>query len=199
MKSVVTRKMFAPIVEGHGEVYAVPDLLRRLGQAVAMAVTVNPPIRIASGSFMNDRTYFHRYVTLAASKAAQGNGAVLILLDCDDNCPATIGPDLLARARAVRSDVPYIVALAKKEYENWFLAAARSLRGQHGLPADLEPPPDIEGIRDAKGWLRERMGEPYDPITHQRLFTRGFDLTEAQSSQSFARLFRRITEFILAS
>ena len=126
---------------------------------------------------------------MAAAKAAQeAHGQVLILLDCEDDCPALLGPDLLCRARAVRADVAVGVFLAHREYETWFVAAAGSLQGVCGLPADLAPPGDPERYRDAKGWLSDRMPRPYDPIMHQLEFTRRFDLDQASSNRSFHRL-----------
>ncbi len=192
--------VFVPIVEGHGEVQAVPLLLRRIageagGQGVA--VGVNPPIRIKAGSFLNDEAYFRRYVSLAAGKARQSAGVVLILLDCEDECAAELGPRLLAQAADVAADVATLVCLAVREYESWFLVAARSLRGQNGLPVDLDPPADAENIRDAKGWLSERMPGKYDPIVHQERFTAVFDLVVARhGSRSFARLFDRVSSAI---
>jgi hypothetical protein len=179
---------FAPIVEGHGEQEAVPILLRRIAEhANARQIPrINAPIRVKSGSFLNNERYFTSYVGMAANKAAQENGIVLILLDCDDDCPALLGPSLLARAKAVRGDVGYIVALAYREFETWFIAAIESLN------AGSEPPREIEGIRNAKGWLGEKMGISYDPITHQHQFTRTFDLDLAQQSDSFKRLYLKI-------
>jgi hypothetical protein len=61
----------APIVEGHGEVQAVPILLRRLA-ADAMPVAqlhLNPALRVKAGSFVNDDDYFRKYLELAARKA----------------------------------------------------------------------------------------------------------------------------------
>jgi len=186
----------APIVEGHGEVEAVPALLQRIAEMEApdRLLEVNRPIRVKAGSFLNDQDYFKRYVTLASSKAAQEGGFVLILLDCEDECPATLGPDILRRARAVRNDVTYVVGLAYREYESWFLAAARSLRGLRGLPSDLEPPGNVDGIRDAKGWLGSRMTVPYDPVMHQVEFSRIFDLIQARANASFDRLYKRVSE-----
>jgi hypothetical protein len=168
----------------------VPALLHRLAQraSVALPVVVNHPIRVKAGSFLNDHNYFSRYVQLAAAKASQMAGCVLILLDCDDDCPATLGPSLLARARTVRSDVRYSVCLAVREYESWFIAAAQSLRGQVGLPQSLERPPYFESIRDAKGWLSDRMSSPYDQTVHQLDLTRVFDLQQAEASASFVHL-----------
>ena len=191
----------APIVEGHGEVEAVPALLHRIAGHAGYpnALRVNQPIRVKSGSFLNDPEYFHRYVGLAAAKAAQDAGSVLILLDCEDDCPGTLGPSLLQRAHEVRGDVGILVALAYREYETWFVTAVRSLRGLRGLSQDVDVPPSLEAIRGAKEWLGRRMDETYDPITHQIEFTRAFDLDQARSSSSFDRLYQRIRRLLETS
>ncbi|MEO8410182.1 MAG: DUF4276 family protein [Propionivibrio sp.] len=190
--------VFVPIVEGHGEVQAVPALLHRLVRSAnpALPVRINPPIRVKSGSFVNDDDYFHRQLSLAAAKARQTQGHVLILLDCDDDCPAQLGPKLLARAKEVRADVSVSVCLARREYETWFIAAADSLRGIAGLPDDLAAPADPELYRDAKGWLSERMTRPYDPIIHQLEFTRVFDLDQARSNDSFRHLRAQLQQLV---
>lgn len=189
----MSQRFFCPIVEGHGEIEAVPLLIRRIFAETGSAVIpgINPPIRIKVGSFLHDDAYFRKYLLLATAKAAQANGEVLILLDCDDDCPADLGPRLLAKARAVRDDVPCSVVLAHREYETWFLAAAGSLRGR-GLPYDIDPPPNPEGIRGAKEWLTKQMGVSYDPIIHQAAFTARFDLTLARAMPSFDRLVNKL-------
>lgn len=187
----------APIVEGHGEVQAVPILLRRTLAALRpdAFLSVNPPIRIKAASLLGDCDYFARYLELAARKAKpHSQGSVLILLDCEDDCAAEIGPRLAADAARIRGDVPVTVALAHREYETWFLAAARSLRGISGLPADLDPPDAPELIRDAKGWLSARMPASYNPPNHQPTFTESFSFDEAASIPSFARLRRKLSQ-----
>jgi hypothetical protein len=184
----------APIVEGKGEVEAVPKLLQRLfRQALRHGfLVVNPAIRIKAGSFLNDEGYFRRYVELASRKArAQPRGHVLILLDCEDDCAGRLGPQLLARARNVHSDVSFTVALAHREYETWFLAAAPSLRSVAGLPADLDAPASPEIIRGAKEWLAARLPNGYDETNHQPLFTGHFSFAQAAAVPSFARLQRK--------
>ncbi len=187
-----------PIVEGQGECQAVPALLHRIAQdsGYSGVLRVNPPIRVKAGSFLNDEDYFSKYVRLAGAKAAQGHGSILVLLDCEDDCPARVGPDLLRRVRAVRSDVATLVVLAQREYESWFLSAVRSLRGCSGLAADLDPPPVPERIRDAKGWLSANMEAPYDPVVHQIEFTRTFDLESASANRSFDRLRHRLRSLL---
>ena len=193
----MTGYFVAPIVEGHGEVQAVPILLRRiLSEKRADAfLRVNPPLRIKTGSFFRDTAYFAKHIELAARKARpHSRGSVLILLDCEDDCPANIGPELLAKASAIRADIPMTVALAYREYETWFLAAAHSLRGKCGLPVDLNPPEEPESVRDAKGWLGARMPSRYNEPNDQPILSESFSLDEAATVPSFARLRRKLQE-----
>ncbi len=195
----MTTRLIVPVVEGHGEEKALPAILHRMAVASGQpaGLRVNPPIRVKAGSFLRpDHADFARYVELAAAKAAQGSGLVLILLDCEDACPAQLGPSLKRRAQAVRGDVVYLVVLAYREFETWFIAAARSLRGGDGLREDADPPADPETIRNAKGWLGQRMTFPYDPVIHQLTFGRRFDLEQARAVASFDRFYRRIGHFL---
>lgn len=52
----------APIVEGHGEVEALPALLHRIARLAGFEGTlrVNPPIRVKSGSFIHDDPVVHQ-------------------------------------------------------------------------------------------------------------------------------------------
>jgi hypothetical protein len=142
-----------------------------------------------------------RYVELAMRSVA-GTGALLVLLDADDDCPATLGPELLTRVRAVREDVPAVVVVANREFEAWLLASADSLRGHRGLPDDLEPPGDSEAIRDAKGWLQDRRidGRAYSPTIDQPALTAVLQLDRARTrSASFDKLWRDIEHLIAAT
>lgn len=190
----MTGPLIVPIVEGHGEVEAVPILIRRIFGVFRpdRVPVINVPIRIKAASFLNDDEYFREYVALAAAKAAQGKGTVLILLDCEDDCPAVLGPALSVKARSIRDDIPFLVALAHREFETWFVASAASLRGHHGLPQDIASPPSPESRRGAKEWLGDRMSTPYDPIIHQARFTSAFDLGLARTIPSFDRLVAKL-------
>lgn len=187
----------APIVEGHGEETAVPILLRRLNEAMEPSrwLTINEPIRVKAQAFFKMGDDFRRFVSLAAGKAAQEQGGVLILMDCEDDCPATLGPKLLAAAKGVRGDVPYLVVLARREFETWFIAAAPSLQGVCGLSGDLTTPDYFEDIRDAKGWLGRQMPNGYKETEHQQRLAARFDLTQARRADSFDRLFQRLPGF----
>jgi hypothetical protein len=130
-----------------------------------------------------------RTVELAARKAGTP-GAVLILLDADDDLPCVLAPGLLDRARSIRSDIPISVVAAKREYEAWFLAAARSLRGEKRLRDDTESPPDPESVRGAKEWLDARIDGGYSEVLHQPAFSELMDLTQARTAPSFDKFYR---------
>lgn len=118
------------IVEGHGEVHAVPVLLRRLAIHLApgTAISFPPPIRVPRGSFVNRADDRKRVVKLASLKARDPEASfILALFDSDDDCPASLGPDLLAKIQEIRREFSMAVTLAKQEFEAWFLAAAESL------------------------------------------------------------------------
>ncbi len=190
----MSRPLIVPIVEGHGEVEALPLLIRRIFDAFRPGVypIVNPPSRVKVGTFLKDQDYFKKYIELAAAKAAQGEGMVLILLDCEGDCPGTLGPRLLADAQAICGDIRCAIALAHREYETWFLAAAESLRGCAGLSDQLLPPASPESIRGAKEWLGRHMPVSYDPIIHQAKMTARFDFHSARAVPSFERLINKL-------
>lgn len=183
------------IVEGDGEVGAVPILLRRVIEWLrpGAIIEVPAPIRVHKDRLIKREEEFRKYLALAGEKAANG-GAVLVLLDADDDCPATLGPELLNRAVPVARGSEVSVVLAKHEFEAWFIAAAESLRGRRGLALDMNGLEEPEGRRNAKGWLSERIrGGRYREVTDQPALTAVFDLASAHAkSRSFRKLCKEV-------
>ena len=180
------------IVEGDGEVAALPILLRRIGEwrTPGNYVDVATPIRVSRDRFLNREDQFKQFLLLAAGKCGK-DGWILILLDADDACPAELGRDILNRARACVPHRQISVVLANREYEAWFIAAAKSLSGHRGFQFNLtESIVDAETPRDAKGWLKERMsGGTYGEVTDQPAFSALLDLQQAHDrSRSFRKL-----------
>lgn len=183
----------AAIVEGDGEVAAVPILLRRLSewQTPDIYVNVITPIRVHRDRFLNREEEFRRHLLLAAAKCAEG-GWILILLDADDNCPAELGREILHRAQTCVPHRRVSVVLAKREYEAWFIAAAESLRNYRGFAFDPAERIDAESPRNAKGWIKTHMNSrAYGETTDQPAFTARIDLEQAfKNSRSFRKLCR---------
>lgn len=122
-----------------------------------------------------------------------------MLLDADNACPAELGPELLARANRKRPDIHHSVVVATKEYEAWFLVAARSLRGRRGIQQNAEPPPNAEAVRDAKGYLERNLmidGKYYSETVDQPAFTAIFSIDEARAAPSFDKLWRDFGSFL---
>jgi len=188
----------AAIVEGHGECEAVPILVRRIAWTLdpGLVPVVDPVIRMPASRLLKPGE-IERTIELASRKNNE-RGGFLVLLDCDDGCPAREGPSLLERAIKVRPGLPISVVFAKREFEAWFLAAAESLRGLRGLPRDLIGPPDPEAVRGAKEWLQHRMqwGRSYTESSDQPAFTSAFDINAARRSDSFDKCHREIVRLL---
>ena len=186
------------IVEGAGDVVAVPILIRRVAAALypELAVDIPRPIRVHRNQIVK-KGKLEQGIELAIEKVG-AQGAILIILDADDDCPAQLGPELLNRASQVRSDLPIAVVLAKHEFEAWFLAAAESLRGQRGLRNDIHPPNDPETIRGAKEWLHQRMesGKTYRSKRDQPALAALFDIEQARQANSFDKCYRDIVRLL---
>lgn len=180
------------IVEGHGEVSALPVLLRRIGvwRSPGEALDIRHPIRTHRDRFLNRPAEFQRQLILA-SRQVRNTGWVLVLLDADDDCPAELGATLQKRIGDTLPRARVSVVLANREFEAWFLGAGASLNGRRGLELaaqDLNIEP--EGPRNAKGWLKERMTSgQYGETTDQPAFAALMDLEEAyRRCRSFRKL-----------
>ena len=178
-----------PIVEGHGDVKALPVLLRRLGtEAQAWGIEVGRPIRKPRNQLVRE-TELKRAVRLALLQPECS--AVLILFDGNSDCPAELGPAVQEWAAAEAGGVPCEVVIAHREYEAWFLAAIESLRGHRLIRADALPHSTPEQPRDAKGQLESRMDSAatYLETTDQPALSASFSLADAyRRSRSFRKL-----------
>lgn len=164
---------WAFIVEGHGEVQAVPSLVRTWFPSI----TIAPPVRVSRDSILRRDDELQRYVALARGRA----DVVVVLLDADDDDPMALVTELTGRVVAICPDRVVRVCVAVREFEAWFLAAASAI----GLGEDE---PAAEAIRDAKGAVRTK-DPAYRPITHQaryavRLARAYATLTESQRAPS---------------
>ena len=179
------------IVEGDGEVEAVPVLIRRIGLEVSPLVPpdVSRPIRVPRQRIVKEGE-LERYVRLAAARAGD-DGRIVVLLDANGDCPAELASDILQRARAARSDLRIEVVLAKREYEAWFVSAIESIAGFRGIHPDVSAPQDPESIGGAKEWLQDRMRGSYRPTADQAALTARFDMALARERcPSFDKMWR---------
>ncbi len=183
--------LIASIVEGDGEVAALPILLRRLASEWNNGASAYPlqPIRVRRDKFLNKEEEFRRQLLLAAAKSGN-DGWILILLDADDDCPAALGKTIYTRAQQYIPHRRLSVVLANREFEAWFIASAHSLRGVRGFSLLNDETIHAEIPRNAKGWIREHMqGGTYSEILDQPAFAAKIDLHQAfKNSRSFRKL-----------
>jgi hypothetical protein len=182
------------IVEGHGEVGATPTLIRRIAHSFSFHASIEFAVRRVPKSQLVQPGELERAVE-ALTRQIGRNQPLLVLLDADDDCPKDLAQNLKARCQAAHADVRISIVVAKREYEAWFLAAARSLAGQRGLAERLDPPNDPESVQGAKEWLTGHMpaDQSYSPTRHQSAFSASISLAEARNARSFRKLEKELS------
>lgn len=174
----------AAVVEGHGEVNALPILLRRICESKGYySIDYLKPHRLSRSSMMMHKV--GDAVRLQRNKVGS-SGVVVVLYDSDDDSPE-FAVEETSRFIGSQSD-NVVVAVAVREYEAWFLASIESLRTHKLVKDDAVYFGNPESRRDAKGALGECMTESYRETRHQSKFSARFDLEAARlNSPSFAR------------
>jgi len=159
----------APIVEGHTEQQdCIERLLQRVWGELLHApnrLQVLEPFRCKRDSFLQtDGRVLTETVTKAAlklgvvsRKEAQAQSLLLILLDAEDDCPATLSKLILERVKSVvPAEVAMSCVLPKRMTENWIVAGCATLAGVNGLPDPLPPHSQPEDCGGA-GWLDKQL------------------------------------------
>jgi hypothetical protein len=185
------------IAEGHGDVSALPVLLRRIAHDLNhFDIEVTRPIRIRRSRIARRFGEYERAVKLAVADACD---VIVAVVDADDDCPAELAPELVRRAAKHSVEKSVSVVLANREYESWFLAAIESLRGRRGIRDSATIPKRVEEIRGAKERLQELMEEGYyySETVDQPALSALFSLDEARTnSASFDKLWRDIEHIL---
>jgi hypothetical protein len=181
-----------PLVEGHGEVTAVPVLLRRLQQvAEQYGFQINRPFR-RKRSELTTETSVRQSVGLALVPDC---GGILIVFDSDDDAACMIGPNVQRWAQTEAGEIPCQVVAVTREYEAWFIAAVESLRGIRGVSPGARSHPAPESVRDAKGALGACMipGASYLPAVDQATLTAHVNLAEVyRRCRSFRKMVKAL-------
>lgn len=194
-----------PIVEGDGEVDAVPALLSKLlAEMQRFDIYVGDVANAHGCGNLTRPGGVERFVGNACTKS--DCGAVLILMDADKQCPVELARSLSQRVEAVGVRFPVVTVIAKCEYEAWFLASLETIVGQSfggrpGLPSGLTYPGEVEGVAAVKSWITQSLpkGRIYKETLDQLAMTRLIDTDKArQRSRSFRRLCHALEETVVA-
>jgi hypothetical protein len=122
--------------------------------------------------------------------------AVLLLLDCDDECPVDMAREFAARIAAIKPKVekPVAIGFIKKEFECLFLASVEVLSTaypEYGWDfSHFDQDRDMDEIRGAKAMLNQLMkGHTYKETRDQARFAATVDLARLRRcSRSFRHL-----------
>lgn len=182
-------KIVTAIVEGHGDVAALPALLGRIGQAIGTPVVTPNPIKAKEWPGLKSAGEFERYLELAYRR---GTGHIIVALDLDDGCAVVESNTAKERAEAWRNGrtVQVSIVFFVREYETMFIHCAADIPGgRHTVPVA-----DPESIRDAKGEIKRVTGRRYKESQEQLAYTRLINLRSLFSkSRSFKKLCKELS------
>jgi hypothetical protein len=175
--------MIQPIVEGYGEVAAVPILLRRLAEQMQVhSVHLGRPIRRSRTQMLREDD-MRKYLELSRK---QGCKAVLVLFDADDLCTQSEANKIQDQASRLAGALPGQIVAANREYEGWFLAGLKSLH-----PDGQSYPGDPDQKRGAKEEFERQMQIRYNAPADQPRYTNSADLALIHLH---SRSFRKMTK-----
>lgn len=206
------KRRIIPIVEGHGEERAVPNLIKRwlrhrrfhpFFDVPDFAINAKGCGKLKAAYDRQRHLGIEHYVSAALKGRPD---AIVIILDADDECrrrdPGNgLGPELLARAREVAPHLPLAVVAAHPEYEAWFLASLTRIRSAGLLPPNS---PRINGILrpeshgGCKRLIADLLCAPYEETVHQNMLTQAltFSPRVRTRSPSFGKFLRDMERIV---
>lgn len=175
------------VVEGHGDVPAARQLVTRLAAEEGFyELLIFPPHRVPRNQLVAPGPLtgrdLGRVLDLQAGRVGQ-EGLVVVLVDADDDDPATVKS--VIREAGMQHDCWILPVVATREYEAWFLAALESLRSHPAVRDDASYAGDPEMPRGAKAALARQMTTSYKETIHQPAFTAAMDLAQAAGADQF--------------
>ena len=170
-------RQIVAIVEGPGDAAALPVLIRLVLEAQGGPddIQVLKPIFGRKGKADLLRAGELERQARRALNRTKGDARVLVLIDADDDCAATLGPQLQQRLDSESGTGVCAAVVAVREYENWLIADEAAL--------------------DAKRTLSDRRTDErsYRPTADQAHLTAQVDVeTIREHCPSFRKLWREI-------
>lgn len=197
--------IIVPVVEGDGEVEAVPILLRQfLINYDRHDIRISRPMNARGRGRLTRPQGLEDFIEYAVKKP--GCNAVLLIMDSEGECPKSdILPDLIKRVANLNLPLPVFLVFPHYNFESWFAAslpayAGRKIKGRKLIPPEALFDGDVEsgnGKRILKGIINP--GLKYRETEDQASLTRlmDFDLVR-QRSRSFRRMEHAFQEIIEA-
>jgi hypothetical protein len=183
-------KRILPIVEGEGDMKAIPELVRRVAHLKGhFDVTVCRPHR--RGDLPKVLSRFDDYFRTALLEECP----ILWVMDYDcDACfdQAADVDKLRSRAETLAQGTAFEFVFLVQEFESLFLSDHETTRKVFpDIGSSIIFPSDPEQVRDAKGWLSSARpkGFAYKPTQHQQKLAAQINLLRLRiRSPSYVRL-----------
>ena len=190
-----------PVVEGDGDVAALPGLLAR----ILLENNNRPDVLVAQGKSgvvkANGRpnlvNKLDKFLQHAQNKP--DCDAILVLLDADNDCPVDLGQQLSQRSEQIGTKCPVRIVCARRSYESWFLASLDAVKGKSVIPDTAALSGDAEAVPNPKQWITALLprGQAYKETTHQAAISSFIDLDLAhKNSRSFRRLCHALEQLL---
>jgi len=173
------------LVEGHGEIEAMHNLVTRLSGEAGAATPWSRPLRWKN---LHQWEAKHSGGVLRGAELVRARpdaGGLLVVRDEDDGCPRTLAPKVAARLRGLALPFPAAYVLLKPEYEVLFLPCLARMNDL-GFPPGLRWDRDRwEARRGIKEWLSSQLppGRSYKPTVLQLAMTRRIDLSVVRDAR----------------
>lgn len=171
------------LVEGHGEVEAVGNLLARMTARLGDGVPWARPLRWVNLHLWSTPRSGGVRAGVEHVRGKSDAVGLLIVRDADEGCPRELAPSIADEIRRLGAPFPTAYVLMKPEFEVLFLPclaqmAGRSLDGRPGLVEDVRcDGATWESRRGVKEWLSGGFpkGRIYKPAIDQLPMTRMVD------------------------
>jgi hypothetical protein len=188
------------LVEGHGELGAVDNLISRLSRDLVLQQVWAPAIRWKN-------LHLARGIEQGANfiRTKAGADALLIRRDEDDKCPKELAPSMAEWVKSLQLPFPSAVVLFRPEYEVLFLPCLDRMAGKTlgtgaaartGLLPDTRWDGSWESRRGIKEWLSDHFppNRSYKPTLDQLPLKRliDFDVLRQTDLPSFGTLERAL-------
>ena len=182
---------FYVLVEGHGEVEAVQNLVTRISRDCECFHPWSNPLRwpnLHQWESIAGRGGILKGINFIRSK--HDVGGLLILRDEDDACPKDMAPAMAARLGEMMLPFPVAYVLLHPEYEVLFLPCLEQMTGKFpdgraGLvDGTVWDGATWEARRGVKEWLGKHFppGRSYKPTMDQAIMTRKIDIEVLRNS-----------------
>lgn len=194
------------IVEGHGDQKAVPELIRRVLYEVCgeFGFTLDSsPIRCKDIPYIRRPGILEKFLRYACMR---GNcDSVILLLDCDDDCPVDVAGDFVARAHpiAIEFEKPIAIGFIKCEFESLFLHSIDSIMAANPPPSaydlhEIENAVDLESVRGAKGMFQRAIPtKSYKETRDQSRYVHCLDFQQLRASSRSYRHLESMIQWVI--